>query len=203
MNREERRTGWGFFWLSAGVAAVFTLITGPAAEFVIPLTVVACVSFFLFTCYLRWLARSPYLTVIALMIVSGGISWLAHEVWPLRNLTEHQKEGLAALRDTLPKDCGMLVYVPDDSAEAQAFGKDVQAGFQRHSGKANLIHEGVLDTPTGVIVGVHSALEPCGYAGEMISAGMDALQIPTKFREGFPRADEKTVIVFVGTKPKV
>ena len=188
--------------MSVGVAAVFALMTGPAAEFVVALGIVACVSFFLFACYFRWLARSPYPTLLALMIVFGGIYWLAHKVWPLRYLTDDQKEGLAALRDALPKDCGMLVYIPDDSAEAQAFGKDVQAGFQRHGGKANLVHEGVLDTPTGVIVGVHSSFEACGYAGEMISVGMSALQIPTKFREGFPRADERTVIVFVGTKPK-
>lgn len=200
--RGERKTTWGFFWLSLAVAAVFGVIAGPPAEFVVILALVACLSFLLSAWYFGWIARTPYLTVIALIVVTGGMYLLAKKVWPHRYLTDEQRESLATLLDRLPKECGMLVYVPDDSAEAQAFGKDVQAGFQKHGRKANLVHEGVLDTPTGVIVGVHSSFEPCGYAGEMISVGMDALQIPTKFREGFPRTDEGTVIVFVGTKPK-
>lgn len=118
-----------------------------------------------------------------------------------RHITSEQKEGLAALRDALPKQCGMLVYVPEDSAESQNYGREIQSGLQLHGARANIIHEGVMATPIGLVVGVHSSFEPCGYAGEMLSGGMGGLHMPTRFVEGFPRTDETTVILFVGIKP--
>jgi hypothetical protein len=140
-------------------------------------------------------------SIIFLLLIFGAVSYFAWKQWPQRRLTKIQKEGLAQLRDSLPEGCGMLIYVPDDSPEALEYGKEIQSAFQMHGGKANLIHEGVMDTPTGVLVGVHSTFEPCGYAGEMMSVTMTQLQIPTKLREGFPRADENSIIVFVGRKP--
>jgi hypothetical protein len=137
------------------------------------------------------------------LAILGGFFLIAWFVWPLngRHLNQEQKEGLAKIRDGFPKQCGILIYVPSDSMESQNYGKEIQGGLQLHGGKANIIHEGVLSAPIGILVGVRSSLEPCGYAGEMLSGGMDVLKMPTRFVERFPRADETVVIVFVGTKP--
>lgn len=111
------------------------------------------------------------------------------------------ERGLAKLRDEFPQACGTLVYVPEDSRESRDYGKEIQAGLQMHGAKANIVHEGVMPTPIGIVVGVHSSLEPCGFAGENLSVGMHLLNIPSRLAEGFPRVDASTVIVFVGTKP--
>jgi hypothetical protein len=122
-------------------------------------------------------------------------------MYPGRHLSQEQKEGLAKMRDNYPKQCGILIYVPSDSLESQNYGKEIQDGLQLHGAKANIIHEGVMPAPIGIVVGVRSSLEPCGYAGERLSGGMDILKMPNRFVEGFPRADETVVIIFVGTKP--
>ncbi|MGC2420093.1 MAG: hypothetical protein WA405_00415 [Candidatus Acidiferrales bacterium] len=144
------------------------------------------------------------LNLLMFLCIWGGVGLLGYRMWPPpsgRHLSDDQKEGLAKLRDSFPKQCGILVYVPDDSIESQNYGKEIQSGLQMHGGKANIIHEGVLPAPVGLVVGVRSSLEPCGYAGEILSVGMGAIHIPARLAEGFPRADETVVVVFVGTKP--
>ncbi len=165
---------------------------------------VACLGFLFAERCLKKSARFRIALAFFTITILGLGFWRldAAIVWSKgRHITLDQKQGLASLRDEFPKRCGILIYVPKDSTESQDYGKEIQAGLQMHRAKANLIYEGVLASPVGLVVGVRSSFEPCGYAGEMMSVGMSTLHIPSRFVEGFPRADETVVIIFVGTKP--
>jgi hypothetical protein len=116
-----------------------------------------------------------------------------------RHLTKEQRKGLAKLRDRHPPICGLLVDVPSDRAELQNYGKEIQSALT-HGKKANLLYERVMVTSVGVVVGVHSSLEPCGNGGEMLSLEIESLHIPTRLAEEFPRAFDTGAIIYVGAK---
>lgn len=195
---ESVRVGWGFFWASVGAAAVIATIAAPGLPVwsVFALWAIAGVGFTISAHYFKRLTFKMLLLIWAMVFLLGYFLPLLNG----RHLSQEQKEGLAKIRDTFPKQCGILIYVPSDSMESQNYGKEIQDGLQLHGGKANIIHEGVMAAPIGIVVGVRSSLEPCGDAGERLSGGMDVLKMPTRFVEGFPRADQTVVIVFVGTK---
>jgi hypothetical protein len=185
------------------VGAVIAVIATPGlvAWAVAALVMLAGISFTCAAHYFGKLPTSPKLVVAGIWI---GLILLGFKVWPPRSgrhLTQEQKEGLAKLRDEFPKDCGTLVHVPKDSREPQDYGKEIQAGVQMHGARANIVHEGSMPTPVGIVIGVCSSLEPCGFAGENLSVGMEILNIPSRLEQGFPRSDASIVIVFVGTKP--
>jgi amino acid transporter len=197
---DQKRMGWAFFWISLGAAALIGAIAAPAlpAWSIAALLAIAGIGFTVSAYYFRRLGFWKFL------FIWGLVSLVGYSLWPPpngRHLSRDQKEGLAKLRDGFPKQCGILVYVPDDSVESQNYGQEIQSGLQLHGAKANIVHEGVMPAPIGLVVGVRSSLEPCGYAGEMLSGGMDAMHMPARLVEGFPRADETVVVIFVGTKP--
>src|SRR5207245_6125986 len=105
-------------------------------------------------------------------IVFGLAAW-GINTWAVktkeRHQTQEQRQGLAKLRDSIPGNCGILVYVPIESPEAQNFGKEIHEALQIYGKRANMVYEGAMAPPTGVVVGVRSSLEPCGFAGEMLS----------------------------------
>src|SRR3989454_654020 len=159
-----------------------------------------------------WMGKRPHTvreaarTVAVFILIWGGMIGLGRAIWPKdqgRHLSQKQKEGLAKARDNFPQNCGMLVYVPIESTEAQNYGKEIQAALQAHGLRANLIHAGAVDPPVGVVVGIRSVTDSCGFAGENLSATMTyKLQIPARLQESFtPYVNETTVIVFVGIKP--
>ena len=165
---------------------------------------VGCLGFLLAEWCLKKSVRFKIALAFSTITLLGWGFWRLDSaiVWSKsRHLTLEQREGLAKMRDAFPKQCGILVYVPGDSIESQDYGREIQGGLQMHGGRANIVHEGVMTAPVGLVVGVRSSLEPCGYAGELLSGGMGALHMPSRFVEGFPRADETVVIVFVGTRP--
>ena len=150
--------------------------------------------------------REAARTVAVFILIWGGMIGLGRAIWPKdqgRHLSQKQKEGLAKARDNFPQNCGMLVYVPIESTEAQNYGKEIQAALQAHGLRANLIHAGAVDPPVGVVVGIRSVTDSCGFTGENLSATMTyKLQIPARLQESFtPYVNETTVIVFVGIKP--
>jgi len=203
MSKTEDKLARGFFWLSTGVGAVIAVIATPGlvAWAVAALVTLAGISFTCSALYFGKLHTSPKLVVAGIWI---GLILLGYKMWPARSgrhLTQEQKEGIAKLRDEFPKDCGTLVYVPVDSKESQDYGKEIQTGLQMHGARANIVLEGSMPTPVGIVVGVRSSLEPCGFAGENLSVGMGILNIPSRLEQAFPRSDASAVIVFVGTKP--
>jgi hypothetical protein len=193
----------GSLCLSLGAGAVIAEVAAPglALRSVVVLSIFAGVCFTCSAHYFGKLRTSPKLWLGGIWL---GVVLFGYKSLPPpngRHLTQEQKEGLAKLRDEFPQACGTLVYVPEDSRESRDYRKEIQAGLQMHGAKANIVHEGVMPTPIGIVVGVHSSLEPCGFAGENLSVGMHLLNIPSRLAEGFPRVDASTVIVFVGTKP--
>jgi hypothetical protein len=94
----------------------------------------------------------------------------------------------------------MLVYVPIGSAEAQAYGKEIQAALQSHGPRANIVLAGAMDPPVGVVVGLHSEMTACGQAGEVVAIKMTQLGIPARIQEVSNDSDS-VIIIFVGTKP--
>jgi hypothetical protein len=203
MSKTHDKLAFAFFWLSAGVAALIAVLATPGlgAWAVAVLVIFAGISFTYSATYFGKLRTSPKLALAGIWVV---VILLGYKMWPPsggRHLTKEQREGLAKLRDEFPKDCGSLVYVPKDSKESQEYGKEIQSGLQMHGARANIVHEGAMPTPVGIVVGVRSSLEPCGFAGENLSVGMGILNIPSRLEEGFPRSDASVVIVFVGAKP--
>ncbi len=156
--------------------------------------------------WMTYSRREMLKTVGVFIFIWGATIGLGRAKWPpdqRRHLSGQQKEGLANARDNFPKHCGMLVYVPIESIEAQNYGKEIQDALQMHGSKTNLIYAGAMEPPIGIVVGVRSSLEPCGFAGEMLSVQMTHdLHMPARLQERFsPYADETTVVIFVGTKP--
>lgn len=142
-----------------------------------------------------------FLAALVFGVFAWGIdTWAVHT--RERHLTRGQWSGLAQIRDDLPKNCGMLVYIPVESAEAQNYGKEIQAALQSHGGKANLVYAGAMEPPVGLVVGVLSELNPCGQAGEAVAGQMtDTLHMPARIQEGFPNDSDTVIIILVGTKP--
>ncbi|HVS89840.1 MAG TPA: hypothetical protein VHF01_16670 [Candidatus Acidoferrum sp.] len=133
------------------------------------------------------------------MIASGRAIW-PRDQW--RHLNQEQKDGLAKLVSGLPNGCGLLVYVPIGSTEAQSYGKEIQDALHAHGLKANLILAGAVGPPVGIVVGVQSVTTPCGFAGEMLSVAMTHnLQMPARLQENYFYAAETVEVIFVGIKP--
>ena len=164
---DPKPLGWAFFWASIGAAAVLAVIAapGPPAWSVFVLLVIAGIGFTFSVYYFR------RLNFRMLLLIWGMVALIGYVMYPGRHLSQEQKEGLAKMRDNFPKQCGILIYVPSDSLESQNYGKEIQDGLQLHGAKANIIHEGVMPAPIGIVVGVRSSLEPCGYAGESYQEG--------------------------------
>jgi hypothetical protein len=148
--------------------------------------------------------RFKIVSTVAAALVFGVIAW-GIDTWAVhtreRHLTREQWSGLAQIRDDLPKNCGMLVYIPIESAEAQSYGKEIQAPLQSHGRKANLVYAGAMEPPVGLVVGVLSELNPCGQAGETVAVQMThTLHMPARIQEGFPNDSDTVIIILVGTK---
>ncbi len=149
--------------------------------------------------------RFKIVSTAAAALVFGTIAW-GVDRWAVgtreRHLTRTQWSGLAQMRDDLPPNCGMLVYIPIESAEAQDYGKEIQAALQSHGKKANLVYAGAMEPPVGLVVGVLSELNPCGQAGEAVAVQMThILRMPARIQEGFPNDSDTVIIILVGTKP--
>ncbi len=149
--------------------------------------------------------RFKIVSTVSAALAFGVIAWEI-DTWSVhtreRHLTGEQWSGLAQIRDDLPKNCGMLVYVPIESAEAENYGKEIQAALQSHGGKANLVYAGAMEPRVGLVVGVFSELNACGQAGEAVAVQMThTLQMPARLQEGFPNDSDTVIIVLVGTKP--
>jgi hypothetical protein len=199
MSRADAKSTWALFWLAAGVGAMTALIATPG----LPRWSFTILALFAAICFTISAKHFGKLNRLSFFFVWIGIGLFWYKTLPPpsgRHLTREQREGLANLRDSFPPNCGLLVYVPGDSAESQNYGKEIQSALTSHGKKANLIYEGVMVTPIGVVVGVHSSLEPCGHAGEMLSLGIEGLHIPTRLAEDFPRASDTVSIIYVGAK---
>jgi len=200
-NPDPKRLNWAFFWVSVGAAALIAVIAAPGlpAWSIAALLAITGVGFTLSAHYFRRLSLWIF------VFIWGAASLLGYKIWPPpngRHLTQTQKEGLAELRDALPSFCGMLVYVPIESKEAQVYGKEIDSALVAHGKKANLIIAGAFEPPTGLVVGVRSELDPCGRAGEDISFRLTHnLDMPARIQEQFPYAAETVVVLFVGLKP--
>jgi len=201
------------FW-PAGVAVIITLLAiapGSISKWSIVVLVLLGGLFFSTGVFeVGWIKRPQTVleamkTLALFILIWGGMIGLGRAIWPRdqgRHLTPEQIEEFAKARDNLPKNCGMLVYVPIESVEAQNYGKEIQNALQMHGGKANLIYAGAKEPSTGIVIGVRSTLEPCGFAGEALSLQItNEAHIPARLRENFPYADNATIIVDVGLKP--
>jgi hypothetical protein len=200
VKTDPKRLNWAFFWASVGAAAVLTLAApGLSAWSISALLAIAGVAFTTSAHQFRRL--NPFI----FLFIWGAASLLGYELWPPpngRHLNQAQKVGLAKLRDGLPDYCGMLVYVPVESKEAQAYGKEIDSALTAHGKKANLIIAGAFEPPSGLVVGVRSELDRCGRAGEDISFELTHhLNMPARIQESFPFAAETVVVLFVGLKP--
>jgi hypothetical protein len=148
--------------------------------------------------------RFKIFSTLVAAIVFGLAAW-SIDTWAVktkeRHLTRDQWIGLAQIRNGLPKKCGMLVYIPIESAEAQNYGKEIQAALQSRGDKANLVFAGAMEPQVGLLVGILSELTPCGQAGEIVASQMTSLQMPARIQEGFPNDSDTVIIILVGTKP--
>ncbi|HTD24937.1 MAG TPA: hypothetical protein VK738_19960 [Terriglobales bacterium] len=152
--------------------------------------------------------KSRMFKIVSIVVATIGFgigSWLL-DAWAIKTKDRHlnaiQKQGLAQMADKVPSKCGVLIYVPETSKEAQRYGKEVQAAWQSHGAKANLIYGAAVEPPVGLVVGVHSQLEPCGrFGGEVLSTMTFGLGLPARIQDGFFYADETTIVIYVGTKP--
>jgi hypothetical protein len=199
MSRADAKLAWALFWLAAGASAMIALIAAQG----LPKWSVTILAVVAATCFTVSAKHFQKLNSLSFLIIWIGIGLFWYKILPPasgRHLTREQREGLARLRDSFPPNCGLLVYVPGDSPESQNYGREIQSALTSHGKKANLIYEGVMITPIGVVVGVHSSLEPCGNAGEMLSLGIESLHIPTRLAEDFPRASDTVSIIYVGAK---
>jgi hypothetical protein len=202
MAKAEVLRGWALFWLALGACVPVALIAAPGIPaWSITVLCAFAGACFSFSSYYFGGMKTKAGTVCILLLVWGVAFMLGYTLWPGRHLNRTQREGLAEIRDSLPKNCGMLVYVPIESNEAQNYGKEIQAALQSRVSKANLIYSGAMVTPVGIVVGVLSSLNSCGFAGEMASVQMHTLGIPARLQENFPNDDEKTIIICVGIKP--
>jgi hypothetical protein len=144
------------------------------------------------------------LGIFAILVISIGL-WGADYVIRAakgRHLTGEQRDALVRFRDSMPSSCGVLVYVPQESGEAQDYGKEIQSALQAHGKKSNLIYAGAFEPPKGIVVGIRSVFDSCGQIGEALSTHMGFdLHMPARLQEGFlPYAGENTIVIFVGIK---
>ena len=168
--------------------------------------VVACAGILLAEHFLRKSRRfRATLAIVTILIVSIALwcSDYAIRAAKGRHLTGEQRDGLTRLRDSIPPTCGLLVYVPQESLEAQNYGKEIQSALQARGKKSNLIYSGAFEPPTGIVVGIRSVFDPCGQSGEALSTEMGfSLHMPARLQEGFlPYAGETTIVIFVGIRP--
>jgi hypothetical protein len=199
---DSSKQGWGFLWAGTGACAVIALVAAPGllGPIVFVLTVIAGISF---TAAAHCFGKLRAHPVGMFLLIWLGVALLGYVEWPAptgRHLTPEQRLGLAQIRTNLPKDCGMLVYVPTESKESQSYGKEIQTAFQRYGDKANLVYAGAMEPPVGIVVGVRSQLTPCGQAGETVAIQMTQLGVPARMQDVINDSDS-VILVFVGTKP--
>lgn len=87
MAEDDRRYGWGWFWLASGICAVIALIAAPPVPWwsVTILLVFAWFSFvrsFMYFGWIRFVRAGIRRSAALLVLISAGIGILGYKVWP-------------------------------------------------------------------------------------------------------------------------
>jgi hypothetical protein len=140
---------------------------------------------------------------IAVSCLTLSIVAFGFRIWPHegRHLTRDQTNGLGKLADSNPAGIKIMVRVAGNSPEAKQYGKEIWDVLYAHHVTGPFVIAAAEEPPVGLEVLVRSELEPSGQAGERFMDGLSDLGMPALIHEGYWHADDRSFVLFVGTRP--